>query len=72
MKIQIGKLMCLVITMALLVSTGSIAFADGVEAVTAGASLIAEFGLRESAAPVSERAGWRAPKRIVVDAGVPG
>ena len=72
MKIQNGKLMCLRITMTLLVGTGSIAFADGADAVTPGASLIAEFGLRESAAPVSERAGWRAPKRIVVDAGVPG
>ena len=67
MRIQNGKLMCLRITMTLLVGTGSIAFADGADAVTPGASLIAEFGLRESAAPVSERAGWRAPKRTQLE-----
>jgi phosphoglycerate dehydrogenase-like enzyme len=36
------------------------------------AALIAEFGLRDSEQPVSARANWRKPKRIVVDAGVPG
>lgn len=38
----------------------------------AGAALIQEFGLRESAQPVSARPNWRKPRRIVVDAGVPG
>ncbi len=37
-----------------------------------GQALIAEFGLRESPEAVARRASWRSPRRIVVDAGVPG
>jgi phosphoglycerate dehydrogenase-like enzyme len=33
---------------------------------------MAEFGLRESPAPVSSRPRWRAPQKIIVDTGVPG
>jgi phosphoglycerate dehydrogenase-like enzyme len=35
-------------------------------------ALIAEYGLRESPEPVSRRPNWRAPKRVVVDIGIPG
>ena len=37
-----------------------------------GERLMAEFGLRESPAPVSSRPRWRAPQKIIVDTGVPG
>ena len=37
-----------------------------------GERLMSEFGLRESAEPVASLAGWRVPKKIIVDAGVPG
>lgn len=37
-----------------------------------GARLMSEFGLRESAEPVASLAGWRVPKKIIVDSGVPG
>jgi phosphoglycerate dehydrogenase-like enzyme len=37
-----------------------------------GAALMSEFGLRESAEPVSKRPNWQLPQRIVVDGGVPG
>lgn len=35
------------------------------------ARLIAEYGLRETPAPLSARPGWRRPTRILVDAGTP-
>lgn len=34
--------------------------------------LIEAYGLREASAPASARPGWQRPKRIVVDAGIPG
>ncbi len=34
--------------------------------------LIARYGLREAPTPVRARPGWRAPRRILVDGGVPG
>jgi len=37
-----------------------------------GERLMAEFGLRESPAPVSSQPRWRAPQKIIVDTGVPG
>ena len=40
--------------------------ADCGEACAAAAELIERFELREGAAPVRERAGWQAPKKIVV------
>ncbi len=36
------------------------------------AALIAAYGLRLGDEPVSTRPGWRKPRRLVVDAGVPG
>ncbi len=46
--------------------------AFALEPANDGERLMAEFGLRESAKPVSQHAGWRVPKRIVIDGGVPG
>jgi phosphoglycerate dehydrogenase-like enzyme len=37
-----------------------------------GQKLMAEYGLREASEPVAKLAGWRVPRKIVVDAGVPG
>jgi phosphoglycerate dehydrogenase-like enzyme len=37
-----------------------------------GERLMAEYGLREAAEPVTKLPHWRAPRKIVVDAGVPG
>ena len=37
-----------------------------------GERLIAEFGLREATTPVAAQPGWRAPKKILVDTGLPG
>jgi phosphoglycerate dehydrogenase-like enzyme len=37
-----------------------------------GERLIAEFGLREAASPLATLPGWRAPRKIIVDTGVPG
>jgi phosphoglycerate dehydrogenase-like enzyme len=34
--------------------------------------LIADYGLRESAAPSAARGGWRSPRRIAVDADIAG
>ncbi|MBU3672623.1 MAG: D-2-hydroxyacid dehydrogenase [Sinobacteraceae bacterium] len=34
--------------------------------------LIAEFGLREAATPLSAQPRWRPPQKIIVDTGVPG
>ena len=36
------------------------------------ARLIAEYGLRETPAPLAARPGWRRPARVLVDAGTPG
>lgn len=36
------------------------------------AALIAEFGLREADTPVAQLPGWRPPRVIVVDIGIPG
>ena len=33
----------------------------------AAQQVIAEFGLEQAATPVRQRAGWRKPKRILVD-----
>ena len=35
-------------------------------------AFVRDYGLRESATPVSERPGWRKPRAIIVDSGVPG
>jgi len=37
-----------------------------------GERLMAEFGLREAASPMSSQARWRVPQKILVDTGVPG
>ena len=37
-----------------------------------GDRLIAEFGLREAAVPMSQQQGWRPPQKIIVDASIPG
>jgi phosphoglycerate dehydrogenase-like enzyme len=42
------------------------------EAADAPAGVIEHYGLEQAAAPVSERAGWRKPKRILVLSGIPG
>jgi phosphoglycerate dehydrogenase-like enzyme len=36
------------------------------------ATLIARYGLEEAAQPVRERAGWRKPRRVLIDAAGPG
>lgn len=36
------------------------------------AALITQYGLIESQEPVSKRANWRAPQKVVVDSGLPG
>ena len=36
------------------------------------AGVIEHFGLEQAATPVSERPGWRKPKRILITAGFPG
>jgi hypothetical protein len=41
-------------------------------AADAPASVIAHYGLEQAATPVSERSGWRKPKRILVLSGIPG
>lgn len=46
--------------------------AAALEPASEGERLMAEFGLREAPEPVSRHPGWRVPKRILVDAGVPG
>src|SRR5688500_17754085 len=50
--------------------TGSAAAQDGAArcdgVCAAAAELVERFELREGASPVRERAGWTAPKRIVV------
>jgi phosphoglycerate dehydrogenase-like enzyme len=58
-----------VVTLVLLTgATSAVAqsAADCDEACEAAAELVARFELREGAAPVRERAGWQAPKKIVV------
>jgi phosphoglycerate dehydrogenase-like enzyme len=52
----------------LLLPTGAAAL----EPANEGERLMAEFGLREAPEPVSKFPGWRVPKKILVDAGVPG
>jgi hypothetical protein len=42
------------------------------EAADAPAGVIEHYGLEQAATPVSERAGWRKPKRILVVSGIPG
>lgn len=42
------------------------------EAADAPASVIEHYGLEQAATPVSERSGWRKPKRILVLSGIPG
>jgi phosphoglycerate dehydrogenase-like enzyme len=48
------------------------ATAPAQQSVDDGERLMSEFGLRESAEPVAALAGWRVPKKIIVDSGVPG
>jgi phosphoglycerate dehydrogenase-like enzyme len=48
------------------------AAAAALEPANDGERLMAEFGLREAPEPVSRHPGWRVPKRILVDGGVPG
>jgi phosphoglycerate dehydrogenase-like enzyme len=48
------------------------AAAAALEPANEGERLMAEFGLREAPEPVSKFPGWRVPKKILVDAGVPG
>jgi len=65
-----------------ILATGSVASArDQPGAAAAGAArstgddvrgLIETYGLREAATPAAARPGWRRPRRIVVDAGIPG
>ena len=52
----------------LLLPTGAAAL----EPANDGERLMAEFGLREAAEPVSKLPGWRVPKKIVVDSDEPG
>jgi phosphoglycerate dehydrogenase-like enzyme len=60
--------------LASLAATGVATAADGGagSAVDEGAALIAEFGLREGDTPVSQLPGWKPPRVIVVDSGIPG
>ncbi len=46
--------------------------AAALEPANDGERLMAEFGLREAPEPVSRHPGWRVPKRILVDGGMPG
>lgn len=48
------------------------AAAAALEPANEGERLMAEFGLREAAEPVSKLPGWRVPKKIVVDSDVTG
>ncbi len=48
------------------------AAAAALDPANEGERLMAEFGLREAPEPVSRLPGWRVPKKIVVDSGVPG
>lgn len=63
--------------MAIRIACAALAFlllpvvAAALEPANDGERLMAEFGLREAAEPVSKLPGWRVPKKIVVDSGVP-
>jgi phosphoglycerate dehydrogenase-like enzyme len=57
--------------LALLLLLGP-AMVQALEPANDGERLMAEYGLREAAEPVAKFPGWRAPRKIVVDAGVPG
>ena len=46
--------------------------AAALEPANDGERLMAEFGLREAAEPVSRLPGWRIPKKVLVDTGMPG
>lgn len=59
-----------VAAVVLLIGTESACAADAPPAGAAG--VIEHFGLEQSATPVSERPGWRKPKRILVTGGFPG
>lgn len=59
---------CAALAAALLLPT----LAAALEPANEGERLMVEFGLREAPEPVSRHPGWRVPKKIVVDAGVPG
>ena len=59
-----------VAAVVLLIGTESASAADAPPAGAAG--VIEHFGLEQSATPVSERPGWRKPKRILVTGGFPG
>ena len=52
----------------LLLPTGTAAL----EPANDGERLMAEFGLREAAEPVSKLPGWRIPQKVLVDTGMPG
>ena len=48
-----------------------VGFIPGVEAAESAApDVVQQFGLEEAKTPVSERAGWRKPKKILVSAGL--
>ena len=46
--------------------------AAALEPANDGERLMAEFGLREAAEPVSKLPGWRIPQKVLVDTGMPG
>jgi phosphoglycerate dehydrogenase-like enzyme len=63
----------LVLAAILAISPVEAVAADGSPpAADDGAALIAEFGLREGDTPVAQLPGWRPPRVIVVDSGIPG
>jgi phosphoglycerate dehydrogenase-like enzyme len=66
-RVSVGKALALATMMV------AAASAQGKDAGTDEAQALAEaYGLRLGAEPVSARPGWRKPRRIVVDAGLPG
>jgi len=68
-----GLVVALAVTaLTVIASTWSAAIASAQEPAREGDRLIAEFGLREAPAPMSQRPGWRAPQKIIVDASIPG
>ncbi|MFM7434368.1 MAG: hypothetical protein ACKO3O_12825, partial [Gammaproteobacteria bacterium] len=68
-----GLVVALAVTaLTVIASPWSAAIASDQETAREGDRLIAEFGLREAPAPMSQRPGWRAPQKIIVDASIPG
>ncbi|NDE01423.1 MAG: D-2-hydroxyacid dehydrogenase [Gammaproteobacteria bacterium] len=61
-----------VLLSAMLMLMGAVPDALAQQPSREGERLMAEFGLRESPAPVSSQPRWRAPQKIIVDTGVPG